>query len=97
MRGRACVAALLLLGLAFGGAVPAAAAAFHPDRVELERALQAGDEFWGPKHNQCFGENTGKIDKTFPAAHANAAAYSFMGMCGTIHILRSRAEQYTRS
>ena len=97
MRGRASLAALLLFGLAFGGALPAAAAAFHPDQLELQRAIQAGDEFWGPKHNQCFGENRGTIDKTFPASHANAAAYSFMGMCGTIHVLRSRAEQYTRS
>lgn len=95
---RAAVACLLLAaGLLLGAAAPAAAA-FHPDQVELDRAIKAGDEFWRhDPQNHCLGINGGTIDTTFPVRHETAAGYSVNGVCGTIHILLSRAEQYTRS
>ena len=93
---RAVILLAALAGLAW---FPSAAAGrFHPDQLELERAIQAGDEFWRhDPQNHCLAHNGGTIDTTFPERHATAAGYSVNGVCGTIHILRSRAEQYTRS
>jgi hypothetical protein len=90
--------AVLAAVAAAGACWPAAAAAFHPDQVEMARAIKAGDEFWRhDPQNHCLGHNGGTIDTTFPARHSTAAAYTVDGVCGAIHILLSRAEQYTRA
>jgi hypothetical protein len=90
------LAAVALLGLATTGAA-FAKRSFYPNQVELDRALQAADEFWrDDPRNHCLGRDSGSIDDTFPARHSTAAGYSRNGECGTIHVLRRRVESYTR-
>src|SRR2546423_10329200 len=89
----------LLAALAGLACFPAAAEGrFHPDQLEMARAIKAGDEFWRhDPQNHCLGHNGGTIDTTFPARHSTAVAYTVDGVCGAIHVLLSRVEQYTRA
>jgi hypothetical protein len=93
------VAIVLLMGVALapGASAQAAAPAFHPDQVEADRAIKAADEYWrDDPQNVCLGRNSAMVDPVFPERHSTAAGYTRNGECGTIHILRSRAEKYTR-
>lgn len=74
-----------------------AAAAFHPSQVEMDRAVQAADEFWrhDPKE-RCLGRNHGELDTSFPDEHSDAAGYTDPGHCGTIHVLVGRVQEYAR-
>jgi hypothetical protein len=70
---------------------------FHPDQVEIDRAVQAADEYWrNDPQNVCLGRNRGSVDATFPERHAEAAGYTRDGECGTIHVLLRRARAYAR-
>jgi hypothetical protein len=70
---------------------------FYPDQVEMDRAVQAADEYWrNDPQNTCLGMNRGSVDTTFPERHSEAAGYTRDGECGTIHVLLRRARTYTR-
>jgi hypothetical protein len=87
----ACVAALV------AAASADAAPVFRPDQTEMDRAIEAADEFWrDDPRNHCIGRNSGEIEDTFPARHSTAAGYTRNGECGVIHVLRSRVAAYTR-
>jgi hypothetical protein len=92
------LAAVALLGLATTGAA-FAKRSFYPNQVELDRALQAADEFWRAHdpHNRCDGRNRVALETNFPDDHSDAAGYTDPGHCGTIHILERRAVSYRRS
>jgi hypothetical protein len=93
------VSRLALAGVVAAAAlVPASAAAgFDPDQIEMDRAIQAADEYWrSDPQNHCLGHNGGTVDKVFPARHPIAAGYSVNGECGTIHVSLARTTEYTR-
>ena len=96
MAGRvACAALGVALLLPSGSAL--ASAPFHPTQVEIDRAVQAADEFW--RHDpqeRCLGKNRGELDTNFPDEHTDAAGYTDPGHCGTIHIQTRRARAYSR-
>ena len=96
MLGRVALAAVGLSLLLPTGAAPASGP-FYPNQVELDRALDAADEFWrDDSQNDCLGKNRGKLDTNFPDEHSDAAGYTIPGHCGTIHVLVRRAQDYAR-
>jgi hypothetical protein len=94
--GRVALAAVgLSLLLPAGAAL--ASGAFYPNQLELDRALQAADDYWRhDPQNDCLGRNRGELDTNFPDDHSDAAGYTIPGRCGTIHVLVRRAQTYTR-